>query len=34
MISKNSKLKDPKLMQSQTMIFKATAPKILNENEI
>jgi len=30
--SKNSKPKDPKLMQSQTMVFKATAPLMFFEN--
>jgi len=34
MISKNTKSKDPKLMQSQTMVLKATAPLIFYENEI
>jgi hypothetical protein len=34
MISKNSKSKDPQLMQSQTMVFKATAPLLFYENEI
>jgi hypothetical protein len=34
MINKNRKSKDPKLMQNQTMVFKATAPWIFYENEI
>jgi len=33
-IRKNDKSKDPKLMQNQTMVFKATAPLIFCENEI
>jgi len=34
MISKNIKSKDPQLMQSQTMVFKATALLLFDENEI
>jgi hypothetical protein len=34
MISKNSKSKDPQLMQSQTMVFEATVPLLFYENEI